>query len=179
MPEVQAAQLGNVVYKDSAVDPQGNPWCTPSVFIMEYDYGNSFFSFDFGMVHVINLNPYSNSNESSVQYSWLINDLRSVDRTITPWVIVMMHCPWYNSNTAHHNEYQTVLMKESMEAVFYKFKVNIAFTGHVHVTSIFHFLSITYIFTNVFHAVFLMNRPMSEVIRYIMTRSKMTERRTS
>lgn len=99
---------------------------------MEYNYGNSFYSFDFGMVHVINLNPYSSSNTTSPQYQWLLADLEAVDRVMTPWVIVMMHCPWYNSNTAHHDEYQTVLMKKYMEELLYKSKVNLIISGHVH-----------------------------------------------
>lgn len=132
MPAVKPVDLGPVLYRDGAVDNHGLPYCTPSVFLMEYNYGNSFYSFEFGMVHVINLNPYSNCNSTSAQYLWLVEDLSKVDRRITPWIIVMMHGPWYNSNAAHQNEYQTVLMKSSMEALFYKYRVNVVFAGHVH-----------------------------------------------
>ena len=44
----------------------------------------------------------------------------------------MMHCPWYNSNTAHYIEFQIVDMRDSMESLFYKYKVNVVFAGHVH-----------------------------------------------
>ena len=43
-----------------------------------------------------------------------------------------MHCPWYNSNMDHHMELQTIMMKDSMEELFYKNNVNIVITGHVH-----------------------------------------------
>jgi acid phosphatase type 7 len=106
--------------------------CTPSIFQSEYDYGNSYFSFDMGTVHVINLNPYSVTNSTSTQMAWLVEDLNKVDRSVTPWLVVMMHDPWYNSNKAHHDEWQTVSMKESMEEVLYTHGVNMVFSGHVH-----------------------------------------------
>lgn len=37
----------------------------------------------------------------SAQHTWLVKDLASVDRTITPWVFVVFHEPYINSNTAH------------------------------------------------------------------------------
>lgn len=55
-----------------------------------------------------------------------------IDRKVTPWVFVVMHCPWYNSNTAHVGEQQAVLMREAMEPLLYKYHVNFVMTGHVH-----------------------------------------------
>jgi hypothetical protein len=43
-----------------------------------------------------------------------------------------MHCPWYSSNIDHYGEQQTVLMRDSMEDLFYDYRVNIALMGHVH-----------------------------------------------
>lgn len=125
MPAIKPPEFG-------AVTIPAPKACTPSVFQQEYNWGNSFYSFETAGAHIIFLNPYSTTNEGSVQHQWLISDLESVDRNITPWVIVVMHCPWYNSNTAHYNEQQTVLMRNAMEGVFYKYHVNIVFTGHVH-----------------------------------------------
>jgi len=47
---------------------------------------------------------YMPFNETSKQYEWLMEDFRHVDRAKTPWLIVNMHAPWYNSNQHHHNE---------------------------------------------------------------------------
>jgi hypothetical protein len=132
MPAIKPAELGAVTIPASINTQTGRPWCASSVFQQEYNYGNSFYSFEVASAHVIFLNPYSTSNESSVQYQWLISDLESVDRSKTPWVIVVMHCPWYNSNTAHNNELQAILMRDAMEPVFYKYHVNLALVGHVH-----------------------------------------------
>lgn len=132
MPAIKPAEFGDVVIPPSINDATGEPWCASSVFMSEYNYGNSFYSFDVASVHVIYLNPYSTSNASSPQYQWLESDLEKVNREVTPWVVVVMHGPWYNSNTGHYEETQTVMMRDSMEGLFYKYKVNIAFAGHVH-----------------------------------------------
>jgi len=43
-----------------------------------------------------------------------------------------MHCPWYSSNKNHYGDEQTVKMRDSMEDLFYQYRVNMAFSGHVH-----------------------------------------------
>jgi len=132
MPYVRQAEFGEVIIK-SDINPNINmPYCTPSVFQSEYNYGNSFYSFSTGLAHIIYLNPYSNTNMTSAQYRWLNNDLMRIDRNVTPWVIVIMHCPWYNSNVKHYDDKQTILMRGYMEDLFYNYNVNIVFSGHVH-----------------------------------------------
>ena len=94
--------------------------------------GNYWYSYDVAGVHVIVLNAYDDTSEGSPQYAWLEADLKQVDRTVTPWVITGSHCPWYNSNKAHHNEKQAVVMKAAMEPLYAAYGVDIAFAGHVH-----------------------------------------------
>ncbi len=132
MPNTKPAEYGQVIISSAINKITGQPYCSPSQFLAEYNYGNSFYSFDIGLAHVVYLNSYTPSDIGSVQYAWLVSDLAGVNRNLTPWTIVVMHCPWYNSNTAHQNEKQTLLMRETVEDVFYKYKVNLVITGHVH-----------------------------------------------
>mgnify|MGYP001332669536 CR=1 FL=1 len=132
MPQVKPAEFGQTIIPSAINKATGQPYCSPSQFLTEYNYGNSFYSFDIGQAHVIYLNSYTPSDVNSAQYTWLVSDLEAIDRKQIPWVIVVMHCPWYNSNTAHQNEKQTGLMKETIEEVFYKYRVNLVITGHVH-----------------------------------------------
>jgi regulator of sigma D len=129
MPAIKPAEYGKTII---AGNYNKTLACAPSVFQSEYDYGNSFYSFEAGMAHVIFLNPYTPSHENSNQYRFLKNDFNYIDRLKTPWVIVVMHCPWYNSNKAHSNENQTVQMRHNMEALFYENHVNFVVSGHVH-----------------------------------------------
>ncbi len=132
MPNFKPAEYGQVIIPSAINKVTGQPYCSPSQFLAEYNYGNSFYSFDIGLAHVVYLNSYTPSDTGSAQYTWLISDLTGVNRNQTPWIIVVMHCPWYNSNTAHQNEKQTLLMRETVENVFYKYNVNLVITGHVH-----------------------------------------------
>jgi len=106
--------------------------CTSSGWTGEYNYGNSFYSFDMGLTHVIMLNAYSNTSEGSPQHTWLLQDFSSIDRSKTPFVVAAWHGPWYNSNSAHRNEGNIVAMQASLETLFYENKVNLVMTGHVH-----------------------------------------------
>ncbi|KHN18758.1 Putative purple acid phosphatase 20 [Glycine soja] len=93
---------------------------------------NLYYSFDVAGVHVIMLGSYTDFDSSSPQYKWLQNDLQKVNRRITPWVVVLIHAPWYNSNTAHQGEPESVNMKASMEDLLYQARVDVVFEGHVH-----------------------------------------------
>jgi len=133
MPAIKPAEYGPITIPPKLADDDLNlPYCCPSVYQSGYDYGNSFYSFETGMSHIIFLNPYTYTNYTSKQYKWLEIDLLGVNRKVTPWVIVIMHCPWYSSNVDHYGEQQTVEMRTYMEPLFYKFNVNIVFSGHVH-----------------------------------------------
>lgn len=80
--------------------------------------------------HIIVLSSYSPFVKYSLQWRWLQEELKRVDRQKTPWLIVLMHVPIYSSNQAHYME------GESMRAVFESWfvcsKVDFIFAGHVH-----------------------------------------------
>ncbi|KAE9590851.1 putative Acid phosphatase [Lupinus albus] len=62
---------------------------------------NLYYSFDVAGVHVIMLGSYTDFDRKSKQYKWLEGDLKKVNRKNTPWLVMLVHAPWYNSNTAH------------------------------------------------------------------------------
>ena len=64
------------------------------------------------------------------QWRWLAEELKRVDRKKTPWLIVLMHVPIYNSNEAHFMEGES--MRTVFESWFVKYKVDVVFAGHVH-----------------------------------------------
>ncbi|KAL3825781.1 hypothetical protein ACJIZ3_021810 [Penstemon smallii] len=93
---------------------------------------NLFYSFEVGGVHVIMLGSYAEFESDSTQYRWLMSDLKKVDRKRTPWLVVVLHAPWYNSNRAHQSEYESIGMKNAMEDVLYEARVDVVLAGHVH-----------------------------------------------
>ncbi|GKV46972.1 hypothetical protein SLEP1_g53926 [Rubroshorea leprosula] len=64
------------------------------------------------------------------QYKWLKDEFTKVNRTETPWLIVLMHCPFYNSYAHHYMEGET--MRVMYEPWFVEYKVDVVFAGHVH-----------------------------------------------
>jgi acid phosphatase type 7 len=70
-----------------------------------------YYSYDAGLVHWVMVAGYCEEMrspttqsclaEGSPQMAWLQKDLASVDRAQTPWVFVVFHQPYVNSNTAH------------------------------------------------------------------------------
>lgn len=82
-------------------------------------------------MNVIALCSYAGFSNTSQQYLWLEEYLSTkVNRTLTPWIVTIMHAPWYNSNSGHWMEGE--LMRRSMEPLLYKYGVDIVMAGHVH-----------------------------------------------
>ncbi|KAJ6797720.1 purple acid phosphatase 2 [Iris pallida] len=80
--------------------------------------------------HIIVLASYSAYGKYTPQYNWLEAEFPKVNRTETPWLIVLMHSPWYNSYNYHYMEGES--MRVMYEPWFVKYKVDVVFAGHVH-----------------------------------------------
>ncbi|XP_042478055.1 probable purple acid phosphatase 20 [Macadamia integrifolia] len=93
---------------------------------------NLYYSFEVAGVHVLMLGSYTDFEAGTSQYNWLQADLAKVDRKKTPWLVALVHAPWYNSNTAHQGEYQSYGMRAAMEGLLYDARVDVVFAGHVH-----------------------------------------------
>lgn len=92
--------------------------------------GNLYYSFDVASVHVIALSSYTDFSASSHQAAWLKADLAKLDRTVTPWLVVMLHAPWYNSNKVHQGGGEH--MRVALEDTLFAAHADVVFTGHVH-----------------------------------------------
>ncbi|ORY28956.1 Metallo-dependent phosphatase-like protein [Naematelia encephala] len=113
---------------------------------------NFWYSYDAGMVHIVFLDtetdlggnltgpdeiggselefsgPFGAANE---QVNWLKSDLAAVDRSVTPWVVVFAHRPWYVSAT---NRSSTVCLdcQKAFEPTLIEYNVDLVMHGHVH-----------------------------------------------
>ncbi|XP_071726064.1 purple acid phosphatase-like [Rutidosis leptorrhynchoides] len=80
--------------------------------------------------YIIVLSSYSAYGKYTPQHEWFVKELTKVDRTETPWLIVMTHSPLYNSYLYHYMEGES--MRVLFEPWFVKYKVDVVFSGHVH-----------------------------------------------
>jgi acid phosphatase type 7 len=105
---------------------------------------NFWYSWDHGMVHFITFNtetdfpnapdlPGGSGNEDAgpfaatgAQLAWLQNDLASVDRKKTPWVIAGGHRPWYVSQST------CPTCQTAFEPLLLEYGVDLVLHGHKH-----------------------------------------------
>jgi len=98
------------------------------------DNGNAvwWYSYDFGLVHYIVISTENDFSPNSTQYKWLEQDLKNVDRKLTPWLIVTGHRPMYFSQ-AQLDELEVALnMQRLFEDLLYKYQVDLCLWAHVH-----------------------------------------------
>jgi Calcineurin-like phosphoesterase/Iron/zinc purple acid phosphatase-like protein C len=124
----------------------------------DYNFGNFFYSYQHGLARIIVLNSYSDTTVGSVQYTWLVEELKRHARTRQgdnnsgssstasssssstkkkkhmqpPWLIVSFHSPLYTTFLGHVHETQARRMKTAMEPLFVQYGVNLVISGHDH-----------------------------------------------
>ena len=90
-----------------------------------------FWGREVGVMTAISLCSYAGFTNNSLQYQWLSKFLaNNIDRTRTPWLVVLLHVPFYSSSNGHWREGE--LMRRAMEPLLYQHGVDIILAGHVH-----------------------------------------------
>ncbi|CAF3389336.1 unnamed protein product [Rotaria sp. Silwood1] len=96
--------------------------------------GNSLFwySFDVGPVHILYYSTEHDFRHTSPQYAWIEQDLRSVNRSRTPWIIVGSHRPMYASETDEPYDFIKIMLQFYLESLFYQYHVDVNLFAHKH-----------------------------------------------
>ncbi|CAF2765085.1 unnamed protein product [Rotaria sp. Silwood2] len=94
--------------------------------------GNGLFwySFDVGPMHIVIYSSEHDFRRSSPQYAWFEQELRSVNRSRTPWLIVGSHRPMYTSRD--HAELIKIILQLYLEPLMYKYHVDLNLFAHIH-----------------------------------------------
>ncbi|XP_057778842.1 nucleotide pyrophosphatase/phosphodiesterase-like [Salvia miltiorrhiza] len=90
---------------------------------------------DYGMFHFCIADSEHDWREGSEQYKFIEKCLASVDRQKQPWLIFVAHrVLGYSSNSWYGLEgsFEEPMGRESLQKLWQKYKVDIAFYGHVH-----------------------------------------------
>jgi hypothetical protein len=126
MPRIKPAVLG--VYDG----PEGHLNMDQPPYPLPYEYGNAYYSFIYGPAKMIMVSSYSSMDPGSIQHNWLVDQLQSVDRSVTPWVLLTLHTPIYNTFSLHQKDLQIVAARKHIEPLLIEHKVNLVFSGHIH-----------------------------------------------
>jgi len=88
---------------------------------------DGWYSFNQGSAHFLMLNTEMSSHTNSRQHQFVENDLKNVNRTMTPWVFVFGHRQMYAYNiSTPEND------MGDLEPLLMQYKVDITFWGHIH-----------------------------------------------
>ena len=90
------------------------------------------YSFEYGLVHFTVISTEHNFTRGSPQYTWLKNDLKSVNRSRTPWLIMTQHRPFYSSQSFIPDFEVTTRLRVALEELLHTNKVDLVITGHHH-----------------------------------------------
>jgi len=74
-----------------------------------------------GPLHVIQFSSEHDWRVGSEQYTWLEQQLKAVDRTVTPWLLVTSHRMMYSSQADRGT--LPALMRENLEGLMHDYKV--------------------------------------------------------
>jgi len=107
----------------------------PGSHSLSLDYENLYYSWNYGSVHFIAIDTESVLDVASMsqqQVNWIEQDLQAVDRTRYPWVVVYGHRPFYCSNSNDDCSVMATVLRDALEDVFFKYRVNVVLEAHKH-----------------------------------------------
>ena len=94
--------------------------------------GVFWYSYNFANVHTTVLSSEHDMSKGSPQHLWLEMDLASVNRSVTPWLIVELHRPLYNGEVDVRNNNVGIGMRMGIEHLLRDYNVDVVLAGHYH-----------------------------------------------
>jgi len=94
--------------------------------------GVFWYSYDYASVHTTVISSEHDLSTGSPQHTWLEQDLYSVNRTKTPWLIVESHRPFYNGEDYPDQTAVSIGMRYEIENLLKDYRVDLVLAGHYH-----------------------------------------------
>lgn len=92
----------------------------------------AWYSFKYGNAHVVMLDTEHEWARGTPQYAWLRRDLESVDRGVTPWLIVTMHRPLLIASDWQGDQDVAASLQKELMPLMEAHGVDIVLYGHHH-----------------------------------------------
>ena len=95
-------------------------------------------SLDVGKLHLVGIATEAAIEANTPQYAWLSRDLFSVDRNITPWVVLLTHRPLLVDSTdvasrlGGSDQEVASKLRQVLEPLLWAARVNLVISGHNH-----------------------------------------------
>lgn len=97
--------------------------------------GVFWYSYDYGLVHTVVISSEHDLSQGSPQHTFLEDDLGTVNRTKTPWVILESHRPLYEGEGSGGwwpNNLVSRAMRDEFEDLLLVYNVDVVLAGHYH-----------------------------------------------
>lgn len=94
--------------------------------------GVFWYSHEYANIHFTWISTEHNCTAGSEMYNWLENDLASVNRARTPWLILLGHRPMYASGMDASDWSVSIGQRQAYEDLLHKYGVDLFLTGHYH-----------------------------------------------
>ncbi|CAB9508582.1 Probable inactive purple acid phosphatase [Seminavis robusta] len=104
-------------------------------FFMPHSSGSNgvfWYSYNFANVHTIAISSEHDMSLGSKQYRWLEEDLKSVDRSLLPWIVLELHRPFYESEVDPIDSVVGMEMLHRIEHLLKTYQVDLVLAGHLH-----------------------------------------------
>jgi len=90
-----------------------------------------YYSFDYGNVHFVALDSFTDNLNSDAMYLWLEDDLSS---TTQKWIIAYWHHPPYSRSSTHDSDSETGMkvLRERANPILERYGVDLQLSGHNH-----------------------------------------------
>jgi acid phosphatase type 7 len=87
-----------------------------------------------GPIRLVTLSSEHNFTVGSPQHEWFATQLRSVDRVATPWIVVALHRPLYESSSFSPSDEERVTLhfRLALEGLLRRYNVDVVLAGHMH-----------------------------------------------
>ncbi|GAB9469560.1 Inactive purple acid phosphatase 9 [Globisporangium polare] len=98
------------------------------------DNGNGVFwySLEMGLMHHTVISTEHDYTPGSPMYTWLVNDLKHVSRSKTPWLFLHIHRPMYCSEMYEQDYHLSQFIRKNLETLCAVYGVDVVFSGHYH-----------------------------------------------
>ena len=94
--------------------------------------GVFWYSFSSGVVHVAMISSEHDPSASAPMGAWLAADLAAVNRTQTPWVVLGIHRPMYETEEYAGDFAVANGLRGILEPLLLQFSVDVVIAGHYH-----------------------------------------------
>jgi hypothetical protein len=96
--------------------------------------GNGIFwySFNTAGVHVIMMSSEHDPSPGTALGTWLLADLAAVDRSVTPWLVLAIHRPLYETEQYPSDFAVANGLRAILEPTLLKYRVDAVLAGHYH-----------------------------------------------